>query len=84
MRGKQDYFKSISLSFTYFERDIPITVFQNENMDLLYLHVNNLRGIISNAVCEWKKPLKFLFYSNTFCPPHPEYIKYIGKQTCRN
>ena len=80
----QDSLKVLNLSFNYLDGDIPINLLQNENLELLFLHVNNLQGIIPEAVCNREKSIKLLFYSNGFCPPYPECIKYIGKQICSN
>ena len=55
---------------------------QNDNMELLYLHVNQLSGNISIDICRSEDAIKLLFYGNSFCPPFPDCIKYIGKQTC--
>ena len=82
--GKLMQIKSINLSFNYFDGEIPIGLIENENLELLYVHVNNLSGIISESYCNRENPLKILFYGNAICPPYPECIKYIGKQNCKN
>ncbi len=82
--GKLYSLKSINLSFNYFDGEIPVNLIENENLELLYVHVNNLDGNIAEVYCQRVNPIKFLFYNNSFCPPFPDCMKYIGKQDCKN
>ena len=83
-QGELENLKSLNLSFNYFSGEIPLSLMQNENIEILYLHVNQLSGNISNDICKGKETIKLLIYGNSFCPPFPDCIKYIGKQTCEN
>ncbi|SVD74133.1 uncharacterized protein METZ01_LOCUS426987, partial [marine metagenome] len=60
----------------------PLSLTQNENINVLYLHDNHLAGNISDDICNGDEGKKILIYENSFCPPFPDCIKYIGKQTC--
>ena len=82
--GELTYLKSVNLSFNYFTGGIPLQLFQIEGVELLYFHVNKLSDTISDDICVENKAIKILIYGNSFCPPYPECIKYIGKQTCEN
>ena len=82
--GELTYIKSVNLSFNYFTGEIPSQLLQIEGLERLYLHVNKLSGTISDDICTDDKAMKILIYGNSFCPPYPECIKYIGKQTCEN
>ena len=59
-----------------------IGISANENIELLYLHVNEFKGFLSNNYCNRVNDMKFLFYGNSICPPYPNCLKYIGKQDC--
>jgi len=70
------------LSFNYLSGEIPSSLTQNENIDVLYLQGNHLSGNISDDICNGDESKKILIYGNSFCPPFPDCIKYIGKQAC--
>ena len=55
---------------------------EDSNIEHLYLNSNQFSGSISNEICNRKESINLLIYGNAFCPPYPNCIKYIGKQTC--
>ena len=82
--GELTNLKSLNISFNNFDGIIPEKLLQIKGLEVLYIHANQLSGQISDDFCDEDKSKKILIYGNSFCPPFPECIKYIGKQTCEN
>ena len=76
--------KSVNLSFNYFNGEIPLELLNLDSLEIFYMHENNLRGILPEKLCLHNPQLKIIIWGNSFCPPYPVCIKYIGKQTCKN
>jgi hypothetical protein len=82
--GELTNLTSVNLSFNNFEGGIPEKLLRIEKLESLLIHVNNLSGTISPYFCERNNAIKILIYGNSFCPPYPHCIKFIGKQTCED
>ena len=71
-------------AFNYFNGEIPLDLLNLDSLTIFYVQENNLRGILPEELCLHNPQLKIIIWGNSFCPPYPDCIKYIGRQTCEN